>query len=208
MKKFLFIVLIFSSACSNDVSKVNALIDNAELNTEIATDVEILYSDSAFVQVKIEAPKMIRHIGKTENLDEFPEGLHVIFYDEGGKEKSWMDAAYAIRKENDGKIYAEKDVVVYNSKKDKLRTEEIIWDESKKIIYTERAVKIMQPSVGDTIIGFGLVANQDFTKFEIKRKFSGIKKFENLAEKLNPNSSNRKSTNQGSRSQDLKKRIR
>jgi len=166
------------------LEEVEALIGESNLNREIATDVQILYSDSSYVKVIIESPRMIRYVGRSENIDEFPEGLHVRFLDQNGKEKSWMDANYAIRKEKDGKIYAEDDVVVYNSRNDKLRTAEIVWDEANEIIYTERAVKIMQPSRGDTILGFGLVANQEFTKFELKRRFSGIKEFENLAKKL------------------------
>ncbi len=179
--------LVLQSACSNNLDEVEALLGESNLNTEIATDVQILYSDSSHVKLIIESPLMIRYVGKNENIDEFPKGLHVTFFDKQGREKSWMDANYAIRKEDDGKIYAEDDVVVYNSRKDKLRTAEIVWDEAQEIIYTERAVKIMQPSRGDTILGFGLVANQEFTKFELKKRFSGVKKFENLAKKLEPN---------------------
>jgi len=186
MRTTLIFIVFFSflAACSNNLEEVDALLGEQNLNTEVATDVQILYSDSSYVKLIIESPRMIRYVGKNENIDEFPEGLHVIFFDKNGREKSWMDANYAIRKEDDGKIYAEDDVVVYNSRKDKLRTSEIVWDEAQEKIYTERAVKIMQPSRGDTIFGFGLVANQEFTKFELKKKFSGVKKFENLAEKV------------------------
>jgi len=179
-------VIALLSACSNNIEEVDALLGEQNLNTEIATDVQILYSDSSYVKLMIESPRMIRYVARDENIDEFPEGLHVTFFDDKGREKSWMDANYAIRREDDGKIYAEEDVVVYNTRKDKLRTAEIVWDEAKELIYTERAVKIMQPSRGDTILGFGLVANQEFTKFELKKRFSGIKKFENLAKKLEP----------------------
>jgi len=147
------IFLLFLISCSNNLEEVEALMGEQNLNKEIATDVQILYSDSSYVKVIIESPLMIRYVGRDENIDEFPEGLHVSFLDENGREKSWMDAKYAIRKEKDGKIYAEKDVVVYNSRKDKLRTAEIVWDEQNEIIYTERPVKIMQPSRGDTKLG-------------------------------------------------------
>ncbi len=183
---FTYSLLLLLTSCSNNLEEVEALVGGQSLNKEIATDVQILYSDSAYVKVIIESPLMIRYMSRDENIDEFPKGLHVRFLDQNGKEKSWMDANYAIREEKDGKIYAEDSVVVYNARNDKLRTDEIVWDEANEIIYTERAVKIMQPSRGDTILGFGLVANQEFTKFELKKRFSGIKgNFENLAKKLN-----------------------
>jgi len=182
-----FLISLFFIACSNDIKEVNRLVgEESALNVEIATDVEIFYSDSSYVAVKIVSPKMIRHLSKEGNIDEFPDGLHVIFYDEHGREKSWMDAKYAIRKEDTGKVYAENDVVVYNSKNDKLLTNEIVWEEVEKTIYTDRFVKIIQATAEDTLMGFGLSANQDFTQFEIKKSFSGVKKFENLAEKLDP----------------------
>jgi len=71
-------------------------------------------------------------------------------------------------------------VVVYNSRNDKLRTLELIWDENEKTISTEKAVKIMQPSIGDTLFGYGVIANEDFTRFEIKRNVSAIKNYDKL----------------------------
>lgn len=181
----LYFLIIFSLflSCTNEVQDINALFTDQELLTEVATDVEILYSDSSYVRVKIEAPKMIRHLENKENVEEFPDGVNVTFYNEAGRAQSWLEANYAIRKEKEGKVYVKDDVLVYNKKDDKMRSLELIWDEKEKIIHTEKPVLIMQPSLGDTLFGFGVVANEDFSRFEIKKKMSAIKKFDGLLEK-------------------------
>lgn len=186
MKRLYIILLTFCFACTNDVKDVEALFSDIDLDTEVATDVEILYSDSSYVRIKIDAPKMIRHLNPSDPYDEFPDGLRVTFYNAGIKPSSWLEAGYAIRKEEDKKVYVKDDVIVYNNKGDKMRTIELIWDENEKLIYTEKPVKIMQPSIGDTLFGYGVIANQDFTRFEIKRKVSAIKRFESLVDKETP----------------------
>jgi len=174
------IISIFLISCTNDVKDVDALFSDIDANKEIATGVEILYSDSSYVRIKIEAPKMIRHLDKDDPHEEFPDGLKVTFYGENGKPSSWLEAGYATRNEQDREVYVKDNVLVYNARNDKMRTIELIWDEAEKLIHTEKPVKIMQPSIGDTLFGYGVIANQDFTKFEIKRRVSAIKRFESL----------------------------
>jgi len=180
MRNICLFICLFMYSCTNDVKDVDALLQEVDGNKEFATDVEILYSDSSFVRIKIEAPKMIRHLDKTDKYEEFPDGLKVSFYNDAGRETSWLEAGYAIRKEDDKQVFVKEDVLVYNTNNDKMRTNELIWDEEKKTIETEKAVKIMQPSIGDTLFGFGVLANQDFTKFEIKRSVSAKKRFDSL----------------------------
>lgn len=180
MRILIVISFLAMMSCTNDVKDVDALFVGADLNKEHAEVVEILYSDSSMVRIKIEAPKMTRHLEKSNMYDEFPEGLKVTFYNDNGKPSSWLEAGYAIKRENEGKVYVKEDVVVYNSRNDKLRTIELIWDENEKTISTEKAVKIMQPSIGDTLFGYGVIANEDFTRFEIKRNVSAIKNYDEL----------------------------
>lgn len=176
---FLFLIISLFLSCTNDVEQVNALFSEIDSDKEIAHDVEIFYSDSAYVRIKIEAPKMIRYLEKSNQYEEFPEGLKVSFFNENGSTSSWLTAGYARRQESEKKIYVKDDVLVYNNRNDKMRAIELVWDETTEEIYTEKAVKIMQPSVGDTLFGYGVLANQDFTRFEIKKRVSAIKRFEN-----------------------------
>ena len=56
----------------------------------------------------------------------------------------------------------------------------MIWDESNELLYTEKFVKIIQPENQDTTTGFGFETNQDFTRFEIKRRGSASLNVEQL----------------------------
>jgi len=183
MKSFcsiFFLLLLFS--CSNESGEVKKILAKKNFKQEIAEEVTILYSDSAIVKVRITSPTLKRYELRGESYDEFPNGLLVEFLNENKKVKSWLIADYAVRKENDKKIFVENNVKLYNKRNDQLLTDELIWDEKLEQLYTNKAVKIVQPSIGDTSFGFGFKADQEFTRFEIQRKFSAIKNFDELEE--------------------------
>lgn len=167
---FIIIGIILSlQSCINEVAEVNNLTDGLETSVEVATNVEILYSDSAQIKVKISGPTMKRYLDRKYPREEFPDGVHVEFFGEGGKVISWLDADYAVREQNKSRIITRKNVNLYNEKNEKLETWELIWDELEDVIYTDRFVMITQPERGDTSYGYGFVANNDFTRFEIQK---------------------------------------
>ena len=55
---------------------------------------------------------------------------------------------------------------VVNQKGEILNTDELIWDEDKKIIYSNSFVKITTPD--EIIYGNGMTANENFTDYVIK----------------------------------------
>jgi hypothetical protein len=166
---------------------VEALISGAGVGKEVATDVEIFYSDSAVVRIKITAPTLVRHIGKSSQDEEFPDGLLVEFYNNKKRPYSWLKADYGMRDVLKKRIVTKGNVEMYNRKDEKLMTSELIWDEGEEILFTEKYVKIIQPESQDTSTGFGFVTNQDFTRFEIKKKGSASLNIERLKEDLKQN---------------------
>ena len=178
---FVFVLFVLSCTSNGDSSLLDS---NGELLEEVAKDVEILYSDSAVIKVRILSPTMKRYNLKHESYDEFPNGLLVEFLDSKHRVNSWLEADYAIRKDKEKKIYVESNVVLLNKQKDKLITEALVWDEGAKEIYTSRPVKIIQPTRGDTSYGHGFKADQEFTRFEIKKQFSALKNDEHLTKDL------------------------
>ena len=57
--------------------------------------------------------------------------------------------------------------VVLDNKRNKLETEELIWDERSQRIYTEKQVKITNQE--ETIFGEGFSSNADFTEYKISK---------------------------------------
>lgn len=161
-------------ACSNEIKEIDSFI-NERIRTQVETgkNIRIIYSDSALVRVIVHAPVMERYTSFTEPKDEFPKGILVEFLDGNKKVFSWLKADMAVRDELKKKIIAKGNVEFYNDKQEKLETPELIWDEQEKIIYTDKLVRITQAEKGDTTYGFGFRANQDLSRFEIRKKVQG-----------------------------------
>lgn len=162
-------------SCDNNLQEIRELTDTKVVLTEVTTDVQLLYSDSAQMKVKVESPKLIRTFERNELKEIFPDGLHVEFYSDDGTVSSYMDASYATRTERLGTIVAEEHVVVYNRNDDKLITSKLIWNEFDETLQTSRYVRITRPLKGDTIYGYGLITDQEFNRFEIKEVVSKSK---------------------------------
>lgn len=176
---FLFFLIVLLLSCNRDESKSEVLDGEQFSEDETLFDVELTYSDSAIVQVRIISPMLVRKKENNELLEEFPKGLHVEFLNNNGKVSSYLDAKFATRYERKGIVIAEDSVVVYNRLDEKLETSQLTWDEKNENLETPRFVKITRPAKGDTLYGFGLSADQEFNRFELK-EVSGKSKFDNL----------------------------
>ncbi|MFZ1751918.1 MAG: LPS export ABC transporter periplasmic protein LptC [Saprospiraceae bacterium] len=169
----LFILSIFIS-CSNQVEEIDSLLaEDLASNIERGKNVRIIYSDSAVIKMIIHAPVMERYLDYSDSKDVFPKGILLEFLDADKSVKSWLKAQTAVREQNSQKITAKGEVTFYDDKNQKLETPELIWDERERIVYTDKLVRITQAEKGDTTYGFGFKANQDFTRFEIKKKVRG-----------------------------------
>lgn len=133
---------------------------------------EMLYSDSAVVRAKMNAPQ--RDVYKGENpYVEMPKGIKVVFYDKSKKPETTLTANYGIRREKDEKMEVRSNVIVVNSQGQQLNTEKLIWDEKTEKLTTDVLVKI---TTQDEIIwGQGLESNQTFTDYTIKKITGKIK---------------------------------
>lgn len=176
VKRYLFYFFIitlsaFLNACENDIAVVNSVtsVNEKTAPIESSKNVEFLYSDSARVRSKLTTPLMNHYAGKKPYY-EMPKGMQVIFYDKSGKEQNKLTANYGIGYDNDNKMNvmeAKGNVIVINEKGDKLNTEHLTWNSATKKIYTNEFVKITTKD--EVIWGNGLVANEDFSKYEIKQ---------------------------------------
>ena len=98
---------------------------------------------------------------------EMPKGVEVYFYDSLNKVKSLLTANYAIDYENKKLMEAENNVVVVNEKGEKLNTEHLTWDQNKKIITSDKFVRITTKD--EVLFGDGLDADEGFNKWVIKK---------------------------------------
>jgi LPS export ABC transporter protein LptC len=164
--KLLPYLLVVLSACGNDIETVNQFIKKDEVSKERATNVEMLYSDSAVVRVRVKAPEML-HISDPEKPRQtFPKGIDVDFFDKNKVQSSRLLSRYAERDENNGLVHLRDSVRIWNDKQERMDTEELFWDEGRQRIYSDKFVKITTPN--EVIHGRGFESTSDFSHWTLK----------------------------------------
>lgn len=159
------IVGLFSTACKEEHAETRQVFTQDDVAVEVASDVEILYSDSAIVRVRVTGPVLLNYSEREDPRQEFPAGIRFDFLQADQSIRSTLTAKTAVRQQEKGLIIARDSVVMETVKKEKLETEELIWDEKAGKVRTDKFVKVSQP--GEVVYGFGLEAEQDFSYWKI-----------------------------------------
>ena len=154
------------SACKNDLPLFPETFPPESIQIEELHGFEMLYSDSAKVRVRVRGPVMWRHLDEKNPRQEFPEGIEVEFFDANFRVNSRLTSRYAIRDEKEHQIVVRDSVVWTGLNNEQLETEELVWEEESKKVYTNRFVVIRR---NDEIIwGHGFESDQDFSRSRIK----------------------------------------
>ena len=152
-------------SCVNDEKKVNTLFER-RIGVDVASDIVSYMSQGGRMKARLSSPKMLRFQDTLPRM-EFPEGLHVDFYDSTLRVENQVDARYARYLEMQNKVLLKDSVRVYNYKSDTLFCEELWWDQAAQRFDTDKPVRVKRP--GMVINGVGLTAPQDFKTFTIYR---------------------------------------
>jgi len=136
----LFLVPLFFSSCENDPKEIEDWTKKAELREEAKT-IESYLSQSGVMKAKLTAPLMYRYQRDTI-YTEFPNTLHVDFYDDSVRVESWLTANYGIYYDNLNKVFLRDSVTVINNEGDTLRTPELWWDQNTQKFYTDKPARL------------------------------------------------------------------
>ena len=153
--------------CENDIEKINALTTQLNLPNKSGYDIEMLYTDSGILRVKLFTPEFYEYSSKDEPYMEFPKGIKVQFFDKDEILESHIRSNYA-------KYYEEKElwdlrnnVVAINEKEGKeLYTEQLFWDRKTKKVYSNTYSKVVTKT--GTFYGEKLEADQDMSNWKLK----------------------------------------
>jgi LPS export ABC transporter protein LptC len=174
---YLFVLVALAGiicSCETNRDEVLAIGKKLILPSQTGKEVTMLYSDSAILKVKLQAPEMqIFERDVKEKITILPKGFFIIFYDVLGKESSTLKADYGVRYETSRRMEAKYNVEVVTAKGEKLNTEHLIWDEKTKKISSDQFVKIT--TAKEIIMGNGLIANEDLSQYEIKEVTGTVK---------------------------------
>ena len=167
-----FLISLSLFSCKNDPNEDKLIQSRPNVNLEQGKDVVINYSSEGVAKIKAVAATATR-FAKEKPYMEFSDGIKILFYNSGHQVESTVTAKYATAYENSHSMTARDSVVVINNKGEILNTDELIWDEEKKIIYSNSFVKIT--TTDEIIYGKGMTANQNFTDYVIKNISGKIK---------------------------------
>jgi len=173
LKTFLYGLLLvlpfFLASCGDDDLKNASSVspNKVILSRDRTIGVDITYSDSARIKAKGYAPIMDKVTPSNGSAyQEMIKGVNIDFYNPNGTIDGNLVCDYAIRKDNELKTEFRKNVVVKNSKGDTFSSQELIWDESKKIFYSNQMVDILSVN-GDFTRAKDFKAPQDFSTYEM-----------------------------------------
>lgn len=150
--------------CSNNYQEIQ---DLAKKKTPVdkATKVESYLSQNGIVKAKLTAPLMTTTTVSDTPQTEFPNTLHVDFYNDSTQVQSKLFAKYGLYYNNKQLVLLRDSVIIFNITGDTLRCEKLWWDQNKALIYTDVPVHIRKPD--ESIDGTGLTADQNFTHWTI-----------------------------------------
>lgn len=161
----LFLIISMFSACSSDAESGQS-IDKEQVAIELAQDVQILYSDSAVLRVKITSDTLLHYVSIDDQRDEFPNGVRLDFFDTKQQPQSILTSKYAIRYPSRSEVVLRDSCVWYSLEtKETLESTELIWDEKLQKVYSNKFVIITTPS--EKIWGYGFETNSNFTHWKI-----------------------------------------
>lgn len=160
------------AACENSDEELRER-TRKKMGVDEALNVESLFSQAGKLKAKLTSAIMYRYQDTLPRI-EFPNKLHVDFYNDSLQIESILDAKYGRYIEGQNKMYLRDSVVVIQKfNQDTLRCEELWWDQNKERFYSDKPIKITKKD-GTVLPGKGLEASQDFRNIKILNPSDGI----------------------------------
>ncbi|MBU3743003.1 MAG: LPS export ABC transporter periplasmic protein LptC [Sediminibacterium sp.] len=153
--------------CENDINEVREMAKQSA-NLEVGTQINSYLSVSGKTNAHLTAPKIVRYQGAGVRKSEFPNTLHVDFFNDSMKIDSRIDAQFGSYMENDKKVLLKNHVVASNTLGDTLFTDELWWDQLAEKFYTDKKVTISKNYRRDYFVGNkGMTCDQNLTNLHL-----------------------------------------
>jgi LPS export ABC transporter protein LptC len=167
-----FLLSVILSSCDTD--KELKEMSSKNLGVEEIKDADINYTLGGKAKAKLLSPLMLR-VQDTVPYVEFPNKLHVDFFNDSGTVDSRLDAFYGKYYESQSKVFLKDSVVIKNVLGDTLYCDELWWDRNRvgTEFYTDKPVRIRRKM--EIINGIGMEARQDFKEWHIIQSTGIIK---------------------------------
>ena len=152
----------FLLSCENDLATINNLVNPEEKPVFSGEQASMLYSDSAYLKIKVEAPVIERYSESDSSRTLLKEGLRASFYDRSQQVEHMLSADWAMLDERTDTWHARGHVLVEKVSGDRMTTEELFWNQQERIIYNETFTQIFSEGTCYQCKE-GIRASQDFS---------------------------------------------
>lgn len=165
----LFLYMLTLSSCENSLNDIKKIASNEE-DKPISTshDVDVIYSDSAKVKIRMTTPLMIEFDDPKNPYREMPKGIKATFYEDDLSVKGTITSDYAISKDKENVIIFKRNVVVTNAQGQTFKSDELVDDMTAKKFHTDKPVEINLGN-GDIMQGVGAESNSTLYPWHIER---------------------------------------
>ncbi|MFW6351769.1 MAG: LPS export ABC transporter periplasmic protein LptC [Bacteroidota bacterium] len=168
----LLAVIVFTWSCqSNTHEEIKAVVDEENFPSLSVLDLETAITDSGKVAYQFITPEMNQYDNLQKPYTEFPEGLHLIIFNDQQEIDAQIKSRYAIYHESKELWELQDNVEAVNFNNEVINTEQMFWDSRNKTIYSDEFVKITTDQ--EILTGYGFEADERLEDYTIKR-ISGI----------------------------------
>ena len=168
------LIFVLLSSCENTDKEIQEM-NSRGLGVEEIKNADINYTIGGKAKAKLLSPLMLR-VQMNVPYVEFPNTLHVDFFNDTAGVDSRLDARYGKYLELESKVFLKDSVVVINVLGDTLYCDELWWDRNRvgSEFYTDKPVRIRRKM--EVINGTGMQAAQDFKNWVILNPSQGVMK--------------------------------
>lgn len=160
--------IFFSCHKPNEISELMA---EEDLPFQTTYNGKYTFTEDTKLRNTIEAGKM-EHYTKDSSYINFSEGLKLEIFNRSEYKEAELTSRKGWYNEKSQIMWAEDSVEFRNNEGEILKTEKLIWDERKELIYTDLPVQILRQN--DTLWGDGIQSNENFTNYSIKNPRGSI----------------------------------
>jgi LPS export ABC transporter protein LptC len=163
----------FMAACENDVNEVREL-GRKKTGVDEGRNIDSYLSMNGKMKAHLTAPLLLRYQGDSAAKAEFPNTLHVDFFNDSMRIESQLRANYGRFLENERKVFLSGNVVAFNIKGDTLYCPELTWDQNTGKFFTNKRVVLSKSHRSSVFIGQeGMDCSQDFSDIHLYKMEPG-----------------------------------
>ncbi len=169
MWRFPFLYLLLLLSCQNSLEDIEQTVGEKRLPDMSGEHAMVYYSDSAVIQLRMEAPLVERYASEDDPVTYFPKGVKAVFYGKTGKEEATLTAQWGARYEKKDLWEVRGKVTYVNVSGEKIQTEQAFWNERKEQIYSDKYTRFTDANQNVLIGEKGFDAKEDLSEWKMRQ---------------------------------------